>query len=229
MPVYLIYDAAVLAILLFFLIRGWRKGFILTLCSLLAVFMALIGARLLTDALAPTVSGALQPRFSAVIEEQFSQSISREVDDGMAQHEDSAIVAILKSLGFYDRVSRAISDTVKDKTARTVSEVSASLSAAVADTVARVLVFVVAFLAILVLWFLFSRLLDLTARLPVLHTLNGVLGGVAGLAKGALVLFLAAWAMRLMGGLIPQETVDRTVLLRFFCQTNPMDLLIHQA
>ena len=49
---YIYYDVIIAAVLLFFLWRGYRRGFVLTLCSLLAVFVALIGASILSNALA---------------------------------------------------------------------------------------------------------------------------------------------------------------------------------
>ena len=55
---YLIYDAVIALVLLFFFWRGYAKGFVLTLCSLLAVFVALIGASFLSNALAEPVAKA---------------------------------------------------------------------------------------------------------------------------------------------------------------------------
>ena len=51
-----VYDIAIAAILIFFIWLGCRKGLVLTLCSLLAVFVALIGATFLSDALAGPAS-----------------------------------------------------------------------------------------------------------------------------------------------------------------------------
>ena len=58
---YFIYDAAVLAVLLLFVWLGYRKGLVLTLCSLLAVFVAFIGASILSNALAEPVAKAIEP------------------------------------------------------------------------------------------------------------------------------------------------------------------------
>ena len=58
-----------------------------------------------------------------------------------------------------------------------------------------------------------------------LHFLNKSLGAVFGLLQGCIILFVAAWAIQFMGGLIPAETVEQTVLLKFFMTTNPMSLL----
>ena len=58
---YLIFDLAILAILALFFWRGYARGLVLTLCSLLAVFVALIGASFLSNALAEPVAKAIEP------------------------------------------------------------------------------------------------------------------------------------------------------------------------
>lgn len=64
------------------------------------------------------------------------------------------------------------------------------------------------------------------SRLPVLHQLNRLGGGAIGLVKAVIVLFLAAWALRFAGNLIPAEAVEQTYLLKFFMTTNPIKLIL---
>lgn len=213
-------DAVVIAVLLFFCLRGRKKGLVLTLCSLLAFFVALIGARAAADAFTPAVSDALQPRFAALIEQ--SLPAGGETAAASSSQEGGAIDSILRSAGLSGGIGRTLTKRILEQTAKTMGGVSSALSRALADTVARVLVFCVSFLAILIIWSLLSRALDLAARLPVIHTLNRFFGGLIGLAEGMLILFLA---IRLIGGVIPQETVEKTFLLRFFFQSNPIKLL----
>ena len=47
----LVLDLILLAILLFFVLMGAKRGFVLTLCSLVAVVVALVGANFLADTL----------------------------------------------------------------------------------------------------------------------------------------------------------------------------------
>ena len=80
----------------------------------------------------------------------------------------------------------------------------------------------VVFVLILAGWFVLSHALDLAFKLPVLSTLNQWSGAAVGLVKGGVLLFIACWLFR---GLIPQEAVDQSILLRFFCTTNPFLLI----
>lgn len=224
---YLIYDAVILILLLFFFLRGRKKGLVLTLCGLASIFIALFGARMASDYFAPTVADMLAPRFSPVIEEQLDHGLDEKLDELLTSGEEGGnlLVDLLTKLGFYDDITAAIQNAVSDQTAQTITDVAFSLAHAVAEVVASVLIFVVAFLAIIVLWFFLSHALDLAARLPVINGLNRTLGGLFGLLEGMLLLFLVAWVLRLLGGIIPQETVEQTTLLNFFCSTNPISLI----
>ncbi len=224
---YLLYDVAVVAILVFFFLRGRKKGLILTLCGLAAFFVALIGARVASEQLSPLAADAMLPHFSTVIEQQLGDDLNEKLDQLLTENESggNAIIDALKALGFYDKVSHAIRDAVTGQAAQTAADVALALARTVAELVAGVLVFVIAFLIISALWFILSHALDLAARLPIIHGLNSLLGGVLGLAQGVLILFLAAWVLRLLGGVIPEQTVAQTTVLRFFINTNPFDLI----
>ena len=50
---YLVFDIAILAILVLFAWRGASRGFVLSLCGLLAVIVAFVGASFLANLLAP--------------------------------------------------------------------------------------------------------------------------------------------------------------------------------
>lgn len=224
---YLIYDGVILILLLYFFLRGRKKGLVLTLCGLASIFVALFGARMASDYFTPTVADLLAPRFSPVIEAQLDNGLEEKLDELLASGEEGGnlLVDLLTKLGFYDDVTNAIKNAVSGQTAQTVTGVAVSLAHAVAEVVAGVLVFVVAFLLIIALWFFLSHALDLAARLPVINGLNRLLGGLFGLLEGMLLLFLIAWVMRLLGGSIPEETVEQTTLLHFFCTTNPISLI----
>lgn len=74
-------DVLIVAALVFFAWRGERKGFILTLCSLVAVLVAFIGATLITNAAAPKVAEYIQPRLEQSIQESLGE-VFQEIPDG---------------------------------------------------------------------------------------------------------------------------------------------------
>ena len=55
-------------VLILAVVQGYRKGFVLTLCGFFAVFVAFIGASILSDALAGPVSQAITPAIESGIQ-----------------------------------------------------------------------------------------------------------------------------------------------------------------
>ena len=228
---YILFDIAVAAILLFFLWRGYRKGLVLTLCSLLAVFVALVGASFLSNALAGPVAKAVEPVVAERIQESLAEAIRStefiSTDGGVAQSpEDVALAGVVQHLketelfqGFADAFQKAVDSGVAEVTANAAQ----SLAHFVAVQIARMVIFAVAFFAVLIAWYFLSHALDLVAHLPVLYTANRWGGGIAGLVKGALVLFIAGWLLK---DSLPPEAVQQTVLLKFFCTVSPLSFFL---
>lgn len=65
----------------------------------------------------------------------------------------------------------------------------------------RSLLFLAGFFGVLILWLILCHTLNLVAKLPGLHLLNKLLGGLLGLIKGLLLLMVARWILcDLLGG-----------------------------
>ena len=224
---HLIYDAIIVGVLAFFFLRGRKKGLILTLCGLAAFFVAALGARMASETFTPNIADMLQPHISSAMEEYLGSGLDKKIDNFLNANtsSDNPLASMLGKMGLYDDLIETIRSAVAGEAAKTAADTVAALARTAAEAVAGILVFVVAFLLIIALWFLISRALDLAAHLPIIHGLNRFLGGLFGLLQGMLILFLAAWVLRLMGNVIPQETAAKTILLKFFLSSNPITLI----
>ena len=219
-------DLAIVAILLVAYLRGRKKGFILTLCGLAAFFIALFGARFLSQQLSPMVADALTPHFTSLVEQNTNLDLTAPLDQLLQAEEadDTLLTGALKAMGLYDTLADSVRDSLGQQATQAVTNAVTALAHAIAEVVASVVIFIVAFLLILLLWFLVSRLLNLAARLPILRGLNRLLGGILGLGQGALLLFFAAWIVRMCGNVIPADIVDASIVLKFFLTTNPISM-----
>ena len=229
---YLVFDIAIAVILILFAWRGASRGFVLSLCGLLAVVVAFVGASFLASLLAPRVGAALEPRFAQAIEErleeQFQQSVPEGDTAGLTEGENypmQDVLSVLRDMGLYEDLVNTIDQAVQDGMTAVAANAAAAVAAAIAQSVAYTVIFTVAFALILIAWKVFSHAVDLVAKLPGLNFLNKTGGAAMGLIKGVLILFLAAWLIQYSGKLIPEETVQQTHLLKFFMTTNPMTLL----
>ena len=231
---FVIFDVVILILLLLTAWKGYRRGFVLTLCSLLAVFVAFIGATVISSQLARPMSRLIQPALersiTQVLEEQthavFPPPETSEASQPPALSDafsgEEGLDA-LQASSLYQHFIQPIQDAIQDG----VMEVTTSAARAVADYLAleltRMFLFLVSFALVLLLWLLLSRVLDLACKLPVLSTLNHWSGAALGLVKGGLIVFILCWLLR--GSLISQAAVEGTVLLRFFCTHTPLSLL----
>lgn len=217
-----IYDIAIAAILLIALVLGYRKGFVLTLCDFLAVFVALFGAMILSDLLAGPVTQALMP----IVHDGVVAQLDKVAPDASVAVDNIELPAILTALsqshlyrGFVDSLQEFFSSEAAAITGTVVS----SVAEYIAMQIARALLFGLSFLVVLIVWKAASRVLNLAFRLPVLHTLNRLGGGAVGLLQGTVILFVAA--ALLQGRFLPPEAVASSPLLHFFCTTNPLDFI----
>ena len=229
---YIVNDIAIVLILLFFVWLGARRGLILTLASLLAVFVALAGASFLSDALAEPVAKAIEPAVASGIHDTVSSYFQRAPEVGATSQEEDGwlsqlpleeLLEPLQNSRFFRGYAEAFQRAVDDGAAQIVTHAAQTLAHFVAVQIARTVLFVLIFFAILIAWFFLSHALDLVAKLPVLSTVNAWGGGLAGLVKGSLVLFIAGWLLK---NSLPPEAMRQTVLLKFFCTASPLSFFL---
>ena len=228
---YILFDVVIAAILLFFMWQGYQKGFVLTLCGFLAVFVAFIGATLISNALAKPAAQAIVPMIESGIHDTLEQSIQDSTSSLSAQSPDvvpedmplSDVLEALQDSPIFHSLAQAFQEAVDEGVETVATSAAQALAEYIAIQIARTVLFVLAFAAVLVGWFLLSHALDLAFKLPVLSTLNHWTGAGVGLIKGGLLLFIAAWLLK--GSFLPSQAIENTFLLNFFCTSSPLSLL----
>lgn len=233
----ILFDLVLLLILALFAWRGASRGLLLSLCGLVAVVIAFVGATFAADLLAPKVADVLEPKFAAAIETRLEAQMQSALPDpnappipGEAAEPGEValtdILNVLKDMGFYQSAVDAVNKAIESGMTDVAASAAAAVAASIAGTVAYMIIFLVAFILVLILWTILSHALDLVTKLPGLHALNKTGGAVFGLLKACIILFLFAWFLRYSGSVIPEETVENTYLLKFFLTTNPVALLL---
>ena len=227
---YILFDLAILAVLALFLWRGYAKGFILTLCGFLAIFVALIGASILSNALAEPVAKTMEPVIAHRIQDALAQAIEEtdfiSVDGSIVQTPEELplheVIQQLTESKLYQNFAASFQAAVDSGAAEITTNAARSIAHFAAVQIARTVIFAVSFFAILIAWFFLSQDLDFVAKLPVLKSVKKLARGAVGLAKGVLLLFIAAWLFK--DSFVPPEAVEQTYLLKFFCTVNPLSL-----
>ncbi|MBP1736735.1 MAG: hypothetical protein H6Q60_616 [Oscillospiraceae bacterium] len=214
-----IYDAVIIAVLAVFILSGMRRGLILSLCGLLAVIVAFIGANFISTLLTPTVADSISPMVQTAVEQQLGDIPLDSVitEDSLNDMESSFLVKLIlqadQTLNLFDQAKEML-----------VSQFAQQVADTIATWIAHITLFIVSFFLLLVVWTLVSRALNLVAKLPGLHFFNKLLGGVFGGLKGVVLLFAVAWVLRYLWNVIPEDAIENAPLLHLLMTVDPLSL-----
>lgn len=201
----LILDVVILGLLVYWCVMGCRRGLVLSLCSLLAVVVALAGGWYLSNHAYEPLADQLEPLLVQAVGERADEAIAEQApaaqEDGS---QDSAGVS-----GPLAIFSQNLQSQIQDFKEATVAQLAADM----ARFIAKSILFLVGFLAVLLVWNILFHALHLVTRLPGLHFLNKFLGGVFGLVKGVLLLLVARWLLCDLLGWIPSDVAEGSRML----------------
>lgn len=193
-------DIILLLVLIVFVLSGYRKGLILSLCALLILVVSCLGASVAQEVLTPRVTERVVPQVTEVIAQTLTERIHGE--DTLTQEQDMGVTIGGQYLGTLMDLLDSLGLPVEESEVET--DITTPLVTAAAETMAEVIVnafagtviFLGAFLMIYLLLRTLELGLNMVDRLPVIHTLNHLGGGVIGLVSGALVLVMASALLR---------------------------------
>ncbi len=211
----LLLDLVILGLLVYWCVMGFRRGLILSLCSLLAVVVALAGGWYLANHAYEPLAERLEPIILPVVNERADEAISSEAS-GLVPSEETAsdqAATNQSSSGPLSILSGSLQNQVGQQLENFKNNAVQQLAASIAQTVAKAVLFLVGFLVVLLVWNILFHALHLVAKLPGLHLLNKVLGGAFGLVKGILLLMVAQWLLCDLLGWIPSEVAQQSHLL----------------
>lgn len=222
-----IIDAIAVAVLAGFAIWGAWKGLLRTLAGLLVVALSLAGAGIVASALsvpaAKLIAPAIEKRIETRLDEAIQERYPGQPPDGSAPGEGLSVTELLELLG----VDETQWDALASRADGAVRDTGARLMTAVIESVARSMLYgvlyMLSFILLTIALHLLVGMLDAVLKLPGLHGLNAFGGGLAGLAEGALLLFLAVWALRLVG--VSFDAGESGKIFRFFTTHTPLDAL----
>lgn len=204
----LLLDLGVILILALSAWRGWVKGFVLTLCGLLAVVLAFFGANYASAHFSEPVADFIRPYVSDHLEKALDTLPIKGKGPGAAPSptfslpmlEDTEIIPeeleatlsellnVVRQSEVFSRLADPIETAIKDGSLSIDTTALSAVAAFISLQITRVVLFFLTFVLILIVWWLFSHAADLAFHLPVLRTLNEAGGLVLGVVKALLIL-----------------------------------------
>ncbi len=214
----IIFDLVILAILAVSVWRGAKKGLIFTLFGLLALLVALVGANLTASALAPKAAEAVAPKLSQMIEQELGEGLAQAIPDSetILSEENTlpGIMGAIQGTDLYADIVTGIVESVQTGIEQAAATLSGVIARAIAQSVAHGVIYLLSFVIILAIWFASAHILDFVCGLPILHGLNTGGGILLGLFRGGLIVLAVAWFFCTFLGLVPEETVGQSILLK---------------
>ncbi len=216
-----IVDLILIAILIVFAFVGLKRGAIREIVSLVGFIVALV--------LAFTLSKA----GSALIYDGFiSDGITESISSAITPSED--VNSILEQLpqeiiDAGEKVGIDVKTDLKDDVSSEGSAVM-SVASAINKTVARplisgliqVILFIIIFIAAKILISWLGKLLNVVAKLPIIHSANGVIGLVIGMIRGIIIAIVACYALSVIIGIYPEgafgineEVLDKSYIFKY--------------
>lgn len=209
-----IIDLIAAAVLLGFVLLGARRGLFRTLAGVVMIVLAMTGARMAADAIAPAAADYLTPVVERRIQRQLDETLPQVPAAAGEMPEDDVVgpEELLGLLGIGEARLPDLAEEIREE----VRDTGASLLTAAARSVAEPLLYgvfyVLAFAAAMVLLRLAAKVLDQVLKLPVLHGANALGGAAAGFLEGALVLLVLTLVLRNFG-----VSLEESRILQIFC------------
>lgn len=231
----MILDLLLVAAIVFYFARGWHKGFLSTLVQVVGYVLALCGAYIGSRALAETT-------YQLFIREKLVQSVSDALQNSAASADITATIgAVLEAVpkmlqGFVTSFFGGVDGLAKEF-GSTLSGAAESVSATIADqmlypiiyTLLQALFFLLLFFAIMVIVRSLSKVFRGVRHIPLIGSINSLLGGILGLVQAAVIVLIIVMALNLLIGVtgdgIPylnNEAIGETYLFRYVYDWNPI-------
>ena len=221
-------DIGFVIIILLCVVFGYKKGFFKSIAgfigAVIAMFLAWVLAGLIANAL-----------YQGVFREKLIDNISSVLsNDALASFPEKAAQVVANLPGF-------LSNTLNNQ-GITSSQIEQSLQAAgsnaapaTADLISAAVIWLLQLLLTVILFFILVILVRLVIklignvfRLPILRQVDGILGGLFGIFKGVVYIFLACILLQLLMPVIGnssepmKQVLDNSFIYQFIFYNNPI-------
>jgi len=221
----IIIDLVLLVILALFIISGYRRGFIKSVSGIIALVLAFYGAGFVAARYSHKFTPMLEPFISGIVDKSVNETREEYIEEtGQLPDEEDELDTIgmgsLLNLGIFKGTAAKIIEDLKENVTHAGQSFKTAVANRLTESVTYILTFIVVFLLIIIFFTILANLINLAFRLPGLDAINSAGGMLLGAVKGLLVLFAVAWAMRYLGRVFPENTLNNTYFLRFLMSNN---------
>ncbi len=192
-------DLAIVVIVIFSVVFGYRKGFFKTITGLAALVLSLV----LAVALYPHATEFVMktPIYETVYENTASVVKTPQTDVGVLS--EYGVGKLNLPVSITDKIEQSV-----DKTSSTVTETVANF---VATATVKLVSMLGIFLLVRIAFFAATPLVGLIKKLPVIGWGDSLLGALFGLFRGLLIVYVLLAFMTFAASIAPESTPVRAV------------------
>lgn len=216
-------DLLVLLIVGFCIWQGYRKGLILTVAGVVIILISAFAGGRIANQYSESFAGKIQPVLGWLADDAIDEAAR-----GKGRLADITDQKLLSEIAYDTLDGLGISFVNKDSLVGKIFEDMAdkelSFREAVSFNFLRAVSYMIlcvfGFVVVMILLTLLIHFIAAVFKLPVLKTADKIGGIAAGLVYAVLILTVLGWALKYAGMFVPQELIERTVLLKMFYKSN---------
>ncbi len=228
----LILDIAAVVIVAVTVYFGYRRGFLRSLIQFIGCVAAFIVALTFSKPIATFtfdsfLAGGIETKLTETVGSVAEIPTSFEQMETLFEDLPGPIVSVLENNVNLQESLENLSTSVAGTTESFVQALMDTIIRPVAVSLIQFIVFILLFIILLFVVRLIARLIKPITKLPLLHQVDGALGAVLGLIKGAIFLLALVSVLQLLvattqDGWITQATMEETVVVKWIAEINPI-------
>lgn len=220
-----ILDIAVLAVIAFFVIFSAKRGFIAASKNIFTLILSItLFASMQDIALETLQNSAFGDNIKAMVSKNVAKTYrEEELPENAYTTDTEQSIMICRAMSLPTFLSNSIEKTIEQ-----MSEVKNNVLEVITDSITRLIMRIIALLLLFVLVrifvFLAVKLLESLFKLPGLKKINKTLGAIIGIVNALLAVYIICGAVSLFMPMdkltILSETADKTLIFKYFYNTN---------
>ncbi len=222
-------DILALLIIGFCIWQGYRKGLILTVAGVLIILISSWSAGKIAAQYSEAFADKIQPVLGWLADDAIDEAArgkGRLIDITDQKTLSEIAQDALGGMGFSFVDKEGLAGKVFDYMAEKELSFREAVTFTFLKSLSYMILCVFGFIVVMILLTLLIHFIAAVFKLPVLNLIDKVGGVASGLLYAVLILTVIGWALKYAGMLVPQELIEKTVLLKMFYKSNLLSGLL---
>jgi len=218
-------DLIAIFVLVFFALRGRKRGLVRTLIGILALVIAFWGAGVLAQQTSPYLSSKyVEPWIYNSVLPTVSETESVTATPESEEEVTETLGSAFKEIGIPGSTIQSFLNDFTVNLTDSLERIVESAAKSIGYKLTYALLFLLYFLILYLLLRIAGKFLQLLAKIPGINFINRTLGLILGLIFGYLIVLVLSYILTTTGFLLTPQLVSQTYVLHFLVTFSPLSL-----